>query len=152
MPRKTRGTDNRVLRLCALLNRHRVAYLLAGGVAANLHGSVRATKDIDVLVPKDLRNMEKLLSALSRLPYGIAKEIDPAEIVNRPITIIGDDPRVDILTVAWKVTYDQAKRNRRIRVIDRIRVPFLSLKDLIRSKQSGRPQDEADLDVLKRKA
>jgi hypothetical protein len=36
-----------VLRLCRLLNRHRVRYLLAGGVAANLHGSV-ATRDVDI--------------------------------------------------------------------------------------------------------
>jgi len=43
--KQTRGTDNRVLRVCRLLNRRRVRYLLAGGVAANLHGSVRATKD-----------------------------------------------------------------------------------------------------------
>jgi hypothetical protein len=35
-----------------LLNKHRARYLLAGGVAANLHGSVRATKGIDILVPR----------------------------------------------------------------------------------------------------
>jgi hypothetical protein len=56
------GTDNRVLRVCRLLNRYRVRYVLAGGVAANLHGSVRATKDVDILVPRDPRNMAKLLS------------------------------------------------------------------------------------------
>jgi hypothetical protein len=33
MPRRTPGTDNRVLRVCGLLNRHRVRYLLAGGDA-----------------------------------------------------------------------------------------------------------------------
>ena len=49
MPRRTPGTDNRVLRVCRLLNRHRVRYLLAGGVAANLRGSVRATRDIEIL-------------------------------------------------------------------------------------------------------
>ena len=51
MPRRTPGTDNRVLLVCRLLNRHRVRYVLVGGVAANLHGSVRATRDVDVLVP-----------------------------------------------------------------------------------------------------
>lgn len=30
MPRRTPGTDNRVLRVCGLLNRHRVRYLREG--------------------------------------------------------------------------------------------------------------------------
>jgi hypothetical protein len=68
MPRRTPGTDNRALRVCRLLNRHRVRYLLAGGVAANLHGSVRATRDVDILVPRDRRNMARLLRALGELP------------------------------------------------------------------------------------
>ena len=76
VPKRTPGTDNRVLRVCALLNRHRVKYILVGGVAANLHGSVRATKDVDVLVPKDKANAERLLSALAELPYGVARELD----------------------------------------------------------------------------
>jgi len=132
------------------LNRHRVRYLLAGGVAANLHGSVRATKDVDVLVPRDARNMARLLKALSALPWGIARELDPVEIASKPITIIGDDPRVDVLTMAWTVTFDRAWPNRRVRRIDGVRVPYLALRDLRASKRTGRPSDTADLEVLKR--
>ncbi|MBE3072126.1 MAG: hypothetical protein IMZ67_04050, partial [Acidobacteria bacterium] len=83
-------------------------YVIAGGVAANLHGSVRATRDIDILVPRDRRNMERLVRALCELPFGIARELDAAELVNKPITIVGDDPRVDVLTVAWTVTFEAA--------------------------------------------
>ncbi len=150
MPRRTPGTDNRVLHVCRLLNRHRVRYLLAGGVAANLHGSVRATKDVDVLVPPDVRNMTRLLTALSALPWGIARELDPQEIAAKPITIIGDDPRVDVLTVAWTVTFDRAWPNRRVRRIDGVRVPYLALSDLRASKRTGRASDTADLEVLRR--
>lgn len=152
MPRRVRGTDNRVLRLCRLLNRRRVRYLIAGGVAANLHGSVRATRDVDVLVPRDLRNMERLLLALSALPYGLARELDPEEVLGNPVTIVGDDPRVDILTVAGSVTFDRAYPNRTVRRIQGVRVPYLSLPDLIASKQTGRAADEADLEVLTNKA
>ena len=118
VPKRTPGTDNRVLLVCRLLNEHRVRYLIAGGVAANLHGSVRATKDVDVLVPPDVANMARLLDALSALPWGIARALDPAELAARPITIIGDDPRVDVLTVAWSVTFKQAWPRRRMRRID----------------------------------
>ena len=65
MPRRTPGSDNRVLLVCRLLNRRRARYLITGGVAANLHGSVRATKDIDLLIPKDAANARRLLDALS---------------------------------------------------------------------------------------
>jgi hypothetical protein len=134
--------------VCRLLNRHRVRYLVAGGVAANLHGSVRATRDVDVLVPRDARNMARLIAALSELPYGIAKELDPAEIARKPFTIIGDDPRVDVLTVAASVTFADAYPRRVVRRIHNVRVPYLSRADLVRSKQTGRAQDIADIERL----
>lgn len=150
MPRRTPGTDNRVLRVCRLLNRHRVQYLLAGGVAANLHGSVRATRDVDVLVPRDRRNMARLLRALGELPYGLARELDADELAGNPVTIVGDDPRVDVLTVAWTVTFDAAYPRRIVRRVEGIRLPYLALPDLIASKQTGRATDLADIEILTR--
>ena len=47
MPSEIPGTENRALRVCTLLNRARARYLVVGGVAANLHGSVRATRDVE---------------------------------------------------------------------------------------------------------
>ena len=148
MRRPTPGTDNRVLLVCRLLNRHRARYVLAGGVAANLHGSVRATKDVDILVPADAANMARVLAALSELPYGVARELDAEEIARNPITIVGDDPRVDVLTVAWTVTFDRAWKKRLVRRILGTRVPYLGRDDLIASKQTGRARDQADLEQL----
>lgn len=122
----TPDTDNRVLRLCRLLNRHSVRYA----------------------VPRDLANMRRLLEALSELPYGIARELDAADIVTNPFAIIGDDPRVDILTVAGKLHFDPAWANRLQRKIEGVRVVYLSLEDLRLSKQTGRAKDEADLEAL----
>jgi hypothetical protein len=146
--RRTPGTDNRVLLVCRLLNRRRARYLLVGGVAANLHGSVRATKDVDILVPRDPANMARVLDALGELPFGVARELDAIEMARKPITIVGDDPRVDVLTVAWSVTFDKAWPRRMVRRIDGVRVPYLSKSDLIASKQTGRPSDLADTEVL----
>jgi len=135
-----------------LLNRHRVKYILAGGVAANLHGAVRATKDVDILVPKDRINTERLLKALAELPFGVAGELDADDVFRRPITIIGDDPRVDVLTVAWNVSFLEADRSKIVRRVAGVRVPYLSLRLLVRSKGTGRPQDEADLEALRGRA
>ena len=137
-----------MLRLCRLLNRHRARYLVAGGVAANLHGSVRATRDVDLLVPKDARNMARVLAALGELPYGIARELDASEVAANPITIVGDDPRVDLLTVAWSVTFAKAWPRRIVRRIEGVRVPYLGRRDLIASKRTGRPADIADIEQL----
>ena len=149
MANATPGSDNRVLRVCRLLDARRARYLGAGGGAANLHGSVRATRDVDILIPRDLVNGERVLAALRQLPWGIAREIDAADLVTKPFTIVGDDPRVDVLTLAAKVTFEAAWPRRRSRIISGVRVPHLSLADLIRSKETGRASDIADLEVLR---
>jgi hypothetical protein len=87
-------------------------------------------------------------SRLAALPDGIARELDAEVVARTPVTVIGDDPRVDVLTVAWAVTFEQAWPRRMVRRIAGVRVPYLSLEDLIRSKQTGRAQDAADLEVL----
>jgi hypothetical protein len=130
------------------LNEHGVLYVLAGGVAANLHGVVRSTKDVGILVPRDRANVQRLLDALSKLPNGVARELDVDDVIDKPIVIVGDDPRVDVLTVAWDLRYDEAKSSAVVRTIEGVTVPYLSLKDLIRSKRMGRHQDLADIEIL----
>jgi hypothetical protein len=137
-------------RVCQLLNEHEVAYLVVGGQAMGLHGVVRTTKDVDVLVPKDLENFEKLLEALSGLPWRQAQEI-PAEIaVKKPFTIIGDDPRVDILTVAQGLRFEDMAARSCSATIDDVLIPFVSLADLMHMKQTDRLRDQADLLELRR--
>ena len=148
MRKPTPGTDNRVLRVCRLLNRHRARYLLAEDVAANLHGSVRATRDVDILVPRDETNMSRVLAALCELPYGIAEELEASQMVRKAVTIVGDDPRVDVLTIAWSLTFEKAWPRRVVRRIQGIRVSYLGRQDLIASKQTGRPSDQADIEQL----
>ena len=96
--------------------------------------------------------MTKLIEALSELPYGIARELDAEDILRKPLTIVGDNPRVDILTVAWSVSFDAAYPKRLVRRIGGTRVPFLSKGDLVKSKQTGRAQDIADIERLTGKA
>jgi hypothetical protein len=122
--------------------------VIVGGFALALHGAIRATKDIDVLIEPTLENARRALEALRGLTYGVARELDPAEVITRPITIVGDDPRVDLLTIAWSVRYaDAAPSLLRLRVED-VEIPVADLETLIRSKQTGRLQDRADVETL----
>jgi hypothetical protein len=135
-------------RVCRLLNAARVKYVVVGGFAMALHGVVRATKDIDVLIEPTLANTRRALKALEGLTWGVAGELDPAEVMARPITIVGDDPRVDLLTLAWSVRYaDAAPRALRVE-IDGVLIPYADLDTLIRTKQTNRHQDNADIESL----
>jgi hypothetical protein len=103
---------------------------------------------VDILVPRDQPNMTRLVRALSELPYGVAAELDPSQLLAKPITIVGDDPRVDVLTVAWTVRFEDAYPRRQRRRVEGVTLPYLSRADLIQSKRTGRPADQADIDVL----
>ena len=139
---------SRLLTVCRLLNAAGVRYVIVGGFALALHGAVRATKDVDVLIEPTLDNVRRALEALANLTWGIARELDPADVVSKPITIIGDDPRVDLLTIAWSVRYADAAPTMVTMRIDDVEIPVADLNVLIRSKQTGRLQDRADVETL----
>ena len=141
-------TRSRLATVCALLNSGGAKYVVVGGFAVALHGVVRATKDVDVLIEPSLENARRVLAALEGLRWGVAREISPEAVAARPITIIGDDPRVDLLTLAWSVRYaDAAPKALRVE-IEGVEIFFADLDTLIRTKQTGRFQDLADVESL----
>lgn len=135
--------------VCALLNARRVRYVIVGGYAVSLHGAVRTTVDIDVLIEPTLINARRTLAALELLPFGIAGDIDPNDLISRAITVIGDIPNVDILTVAWSVRFADAGPTALRTRVDGVTVPYLDFNTLVRSKQTGRLQDAADIEALR---
>ena len=142
--------SSRLVTVCRLLNAARVRYVVVGAYALALHGAVRATKDVDILIEPTLANARGALKALGGLTFGIARELDPSEVIAKPLTIIGDDPRVDLLTLAWSVRYADAAPHIQTAEIDGVRIPYADLDTLIRSKQTGRLQDQADVETLER--
>ena len=134
--------------VCARLNAHRAHYVLVGARAVQLWGSTRATRDIDILIEKTLGNARRVLRALSEAGFGLAREWLAEEVVKRPVTIIGDSPRVDILTVAWQLHYAEAKRDAKVFEVEKVKIPTASIPHLIKSKRTGRLQDAADIEAL----
>jgi predicted nucleotidyltransferase len=137
-----------VAAICAALNRGNAKYLVIGGVACILHGYARATDDVDILIERTEANAGRVLKVLGGLGYGFAREWTAAELLKRPITVIGDDPRIDVFTVAWKVKYEQAAPNASAVDVDGVRIPLIGLDDLIETKRTGRLQDAADIEAL----
>jgi predicted nucleotidyltransferase len=145
-----RGVTPRAIaaQVCAALNDAGAKYLVIGGVACVLHGYVRATTDVDILIERTLENAERVLRALGGIGYGFAQEWAAKEILARPITVIGDDPAVDVFTVAWSVKYDQAAGRASVVDVDGVPIPLIGVEDLIETKRTGRLQDAADIEVL----
>ena len=58
------------------LNKARVKYVVAGGVAVVLHGYMRVTGDLDLIVLLEQKNLEKFYDTLAKIGY----------IPKRPVT------------------------------------------------------------------
>ena len=71
-----------------------------------------------------------------------------AEVARKPVTVVGDLPRVDIMTVAWQVHYAEAITAARVFEVDEVKIPTASIAHLIASKRTGRAQDTADIEAL----
>jgi hypothetical protein len=145
-----RGAEPKLIaaRICQALNAAGARYLVIGGIACILHGYVRATTDLDVLIERSPDNAGRVLEGLARIGYGFAREWTAKELLARPITVIGDDPAVDVFTVAWTVKYEQAVRRAASAEVEGVIIPFIGLDDLIATKRTGRLQDAADVEVL----
>ena len=138
----------RLLEVCRALNRADAKYLVIGGMACILHGYVRATTDIDILIQRSRENAERVLAALSETGYGFAGDWTADQLLAKPVTIIGDDPAVDIFQVALTVKYEQAVRRASIVEVEGVAVPLIGLDDLIATKRTGRTLDSADIEAL----
>ncbi len=136
--------------LCKALNAESVRYVLIGGFAVILHGFVRATKDIDLLVDASPANVQRLKRAMAVLPDNAISLIADDEVEKYRVVRIADEIVVDLLMAACGVDYARAA-NGGIEIIDLNGVPIpLARKELlIETKQTIRPSDAADVQFLK---
>lgn len=134
--------------LCAALNQERAQYIVIGGIAGVLHGHVRVATDLDLLIARTRDNATRILLALAASGYAYASEWLPAEILKRAVTVIGDDPSVTLFTAAGALRYEEAAARATSMDAGGVRIPVLSLEDLIASKRTGRPLDNADVAAL----
>jgi hypothetical protein len=140
--------QTRLAKVCSALNRHGAAYVVFGASALQLWGSARATRDIAILIEPTVENARRVLAALAELGLGLAGEWLAEQVASKPVTVLGDMPRVDILTVAWSVRYDEAAPTAARFQIEGVDILAASIDHLIASKRTGRLQDAADIEIL----
>ena len=132
-----------------------VEYLVIGGHAVNAYGVPRMTKDLDVLIRSDERNSVAVYRALTA--FGAPLEGTTAADFRDQESIfqIGVEPgRVDLIPQGPGIAFESAWEHRVAGVVDGTHeIFFISRDDLILNKlESGRPQDLADVDHLRRAA
>ena len=137
-----------LLRVCSLLNSHGARYLIVGARACWLHGYVRATMDVDILVPEHLENHARVIAALSELEDHAAAELTPDDLVKNIVVKIADEVEVDVSTRASKVSYPNAIGTSLKATIEGVEVPYVDLQTLIKSKNTERDQDKVDVKRL----
>jgi hypothetical protein len=146
----------------AVLERHRVRYVLIGGLAAVLHGAPHITTDADIVPEFGRENLDRLSAALDELNARVRVAGEPdgipfdhsGESLARMQTwnLVTDRGNVDIVFVPSGTRgYDDLARDSQPMVIRSMKVPVSSLADVIRSKEAaGREKDRLVLPVLRR--
>lgn len=143
----------------------KVKYVIVGGMAINLHGFLRSTADMDILVEMSDDNLRKIVTILKKRGYRVKQPVDPMEIADsetrkdwienknmKAFNFYKEDEfkEIDIIIEA-PVTYKTVQKNMIRLKTDIGTLCVVSIKDLIKMKaKAGRPIDRIDLEQLKR--
>ncbi len=151
-----------VLDVAKTLKEAHVDYAIAGGYAVALHGAVRGTLELDIVLRLERENFLAGAAALGRLHLeprlpATAEEVFDFRreyLKNRGLRqwdlVHPEDPtrRVDIV-----LTSDLADVGVEVVKVDGVELPVVAMSDLVAmKKESGRPQDLEDARALERLA
>jgi len=154
------------LELFAALARHKVDYLLIGGLAVSLHGVERATMDVDISVAMNPANLASLIALASELklvpvlpvPLESLKDIELLRQWHKERNLEAFALRtpelagvtLDVLLFP-PVEYAGMSQRAVVLNVANVAVRVVAIDDLIALKQAvGRPIDLSDIEHLKR--
>ncbi len=148
-----------LLKLAQILQKNSLEYALVGGYAVALHGAVRGTLDVDLVVSLDKKSLEKAeqvflnMGLVSRLPI-TASELHEfrQEYIEKRNLIAWSfvDPNNPIHLLDIIITHDLKDMKTVNLKVRGVNVKVASIESLIRMKQkSNRPQDLEDIKALK---
>lgn len=130
--------------LCRDLNQEQARYLVLGGMAIIQAGFVRATEDIDLLVDTSAENMERVKTALMKLPDGAVRDVANDDLDRYVVVRVADEIVVDLMKAACGISYDEASRMVDIVTVEGVPIPFANPSLLWRTKQTMREKDRLD--------
>jgi hypothetical protein len=144
-------------RIFAVLDAHRVEYVVIGGLAVQVHGHVRMTNDVDLIPSPTPENLEHLAAALTELdarvlnPGSEQPKID-ARMLPRATPWQLSTPHGDIDVpheAPGAAPFSQLRERALVIAVGDRTIPIAGRDDLIRMKRArGRPVDLADIAAL----
>ena len=137
----------------ALLNSHRVDFLVVGAYAVAFHGYPRYTGDLDILVRPDLGNAQHVLAALTQFGFGsLGIRAEDLATAGKVVQLGVSPNRIDLVTSVTGVSFEQAWASRQAADLDGVPVFFIGRRELLRNKEStGRAKDLGDAEELRRR-
>lgn len=116
------------------------------------HGHPRYTGDLDIFVEATPGNATALVAAYRAFGFDLP-ELTPA-LFTVPDNVIrlGVEPvRLEVLTSISGVTFTEAYPRRFEVMSGDLKIPFISLADLLKNKAAaGRLKDQADIEALRK--
>lgn len=137
-------------KVCRLLNKHEVDYIVIGGLAVANHGFTRNTADIDFWYKPTNENYIRIIKAFEEFGVDVStlknSIFDPKKSFLRfPVGV-----NVEFLpSILGTVSYNEAKKESATMALDDLVVPVLNIDHLIQNKRTtGRPIDKIDIEEL----
>jgi predicted nucleotidyltransferase len=135
------------------LNKNRIRYLVIGGIAVNLYGLTRLTRDLDLMIDLSEKSFNKFIKVIqglgfeTKIPQSKWNKLAAIAFINKN----DETERIDVF-LKTPTDFESAYKRRRIFVVDGLRISCISFDDLIQMKSKGeRIRDWLDLGFLKRK-
>ena len=149
------------------LNSAGVRYLIAGGLAVNAHGYMRATNDLDLVIALETNNVVTALHALAAIGYRPKVPVTPEQFADPKLRESWIHDKGMLVLQLWSDAHlrtpldifvaepfpfaAEATRASVQEVSPGVPAPFVSLKTLIAMKQAaGRDVDLIDIDRLRK--
>ncbi len=150
------------------LSRRQVKYLVVGGVALVLHGVLRLTADLDLMLDMGEENLAEFVAAMQALKFkpkmpgvsaGDFLDANKRAMWKREKNMLVFSfvqnkgyQLIDIL-LDFSIDFNLAAKRKKVVRAKGISIPIVGLDDLIQLKRnSGRPQDLADIAALEQLA
>ncbi|MGB4860288.1 MAG: hypothetical protein WBP11_13310 [Dokdonella sp.] len=159
-------TETTFLTVLTALAEANVRLVVVGGVAVVLHGRVRATQDIDLVVDLEAVNVAKLISVLSTHGFATVADVDATELADpRTRDVWLEEYGMDVLRFARNepagvqvdvfvrppLPFERLWANAVSTRLGEGRLHYAGIADLIESKRlADRPVDRVDIAELER--
>ncbi len=153
--------DERILQ--ELLSKD-IRFLVVGGVAVNLHGYLRATADLDLMIALDEENVMKFVGLVRGWGWKPKIPVKLEDFANSSLreSWVRDkgmkafavyNPKRELehidLVIETPLDFESAYKRKTMVSLGSIKAPVVSIDDLIKMKKSaGRVRDVGDMNAL----